>query len=158
MSLTASRTLLQTLTGQCRLLSLLVLVIACGCSSKVIEKRVHYDVARVDTIHGVSYPYTFNRALDLRNAGLYEAAAYDYVMLYPDFKDSVVHACLSMDQQLETEDDLNNVAWFLKQSVVGEAMHDPEVWHDGRLDKKVIHNRYEVVDELLYSLLQYGVK
>ncbi len=140
------------------MLGLLAFVLANGCSSKVISKRVHYDVARVDTIHGVSYPYSFTRATDLRTAGLYEAAAYDYVMLYPDFKDSVVHAMLSMDQELQAVHDSNTAIWYLKQSVGGEAMHDPDVWHDGKLDQKAIQKRYEYVDALLYDLRQYGVK
>lgn len=115
-------------------------------------------MAREDTIHGVSFPYTFTRAVDLRNAGLYEAAAYDYVMLFPDFKDSVVHAVLSMSQQLEADHDSNTAVWYLKQSVGGEAMNDPEVWHDGKLDQKAIQKRYEYVDELLYRIRQYGLK
>jgi hypothetical protein len=143
--------------GALTLGALLVLVVI-GCSSKVITKRTRYEVARVDTIHGVSYPYSFTRAIDLRNAGLYEAAAYDYVILFPEYKDSVVHAMLAMDQQLEADHDSNNAVWYLKQSVAGEAMHDPQVWHDGKLDQKAINKRYEYVDELLYSLRQYGLK
>ena len=122
------------------------------------KKRVHYEIVRFDSIHGISYPYTFERATDLRTAGMYEPAAYDYVMLYPDFRDSVVHACLSMDQELIANHDSNSTVYYLKQCVVGEAMHDPEVWHDGKLVQKAIDKRYVWVDGLLHDLKQYGIQ
>ena len=129
-----------------------------GCSSKTIEKKVHYDVARVDTIHGMAYPYEFTRARDLLDNQFYEAAAYDYIILYPTSPDSAVHEAMKMQAVLEADHAPHNVVWYLKQCLATEAMQDPEYAKDGAVIDLIRKRRYTAADELLYALQQYGIK
>lgn len=129
-----------------------------GCSSKVVQKKAHYEVVKVDTIHGISYPYDFSRARDLLDNGLYEAAAYSYVMLYPTSPDSTVHECLKMAAVLEADHALHSLVWYLKQSLGTEAIQDPEYFKNGTVNDAAVKKRYESVNELVYALQQYGVK
>jgi hypothetical protein len=128
-----------------------------GCSSRVADKKA-YSVARVDTIHGIAYPYEFTRARDLIDNGLYESAAYDYLMLYPQFKDSVVHECLRMDSVLQVNHVKKSVTYYLKQCLVSDLPQDPDVFHDSAADPAAVHKLYTWDAALLDDLAEYGIK
>ena len=128
-----------------------------GCSSRVADKKA-YSVARVDTVHGIAYPYEFTRARDLTDNGLYESAAYDYIILYPQFKDSVVHECLRMDSVLQVNHSKKSVTYYLKQCLVTDLVQDPDVFHDSAADPAAVHKLYGWVAALLDDLSEYGIK
>ncbi|MEO6939096.1 MAG: hypothetical protein ABI444_03015 [Candidatus Kapaibacterium sp.] len=133
-----------------------------GCSSTqdIHKGAVKYDIAKIDTNHGLGYPYEFNRAFDLRKAKLFEPAAYVYINLYPKFKDSVVHQCIEMEDEVRAFDTNYSVPYYIRQSLATEGLQDPEIVNHKtmQVNKPALSVRYKWADGLLEDLYQYGIK
>lgn len=117
-------------------------------------------VESVSALHGLGYPYTFDRAAELRAAQKYESAAYIYINLYPQAHDSVVHEVVRMDSEIRVTDNAHNVNYYLQQSVMSEGMQDADVTD---LDtKKINPSRMDSIrrsaSRLMDDLYGYGIK
>jgi hypothetical protein len=147
--------------GRCVVLAAIILTIAaCGSGKKSLP-----EVHRVDSLHGYGYPYTFERARELRRAEMFLPAAYIYVHLYPIDPDSVIKEIWRMNGEAYQVDTARLAPYYIRQSIGREIIFDDEIMKQGpipeggtKINKDSLAKLNTSAARLLDDLEAYGLR
>ena len=142
--------------------SMLAMLAACSSNKSTTKQEVShekYDVAPVDTLHGTAFPYTFDRALELRKAQQFEAAGYIYINLYPNNKDSVVAECSRMGDEIKLYDSTRSLPYILGQALGTQSILDREVMPSvAKYNPQAMSVRHKWCGDLINDLYYKGYR
>lgn len=141
-----------------------LLLVGCGSTSQSAAKEqtvsTHLEVIpSVDTSHGPAYPYTFDRALELRTAQQFEQASYVYINLYSEHTDSVINECVRMGSQLKAVDSTRTLTYVISQGLGTQATLDPEIMpRNAKYRPAEMSKRYKWTGDLVAALRAKGMQ
>lgn len=139
--------------------TLILFALAQACTPLDQATKVRYEVVKLDTNRGFSYPVDFNRARDLRKAEMFAEAAYIYILLYTDYHDSVINESIAMASEIKAIDSAQSVAYYFQQAIGKEMILDPDVRvRGGEINQKEMKKRYTWASELMNELAMKGIR
>lgn len=140
-------------------ISLLAIAQSCTPIEDMSKKTVRYEVVKLDPKRGYGWPFEFNRARDLRAAQMFIPAAYVYIHLYPNWKDSVISEAMRMASDVHTFDSTVPLSHYFQQAVGTEMMQDPDIFQGaGKLNRPALDTLYRWTSEILNELNARGVR
>ena len=131
-----------------------------SCTKEVfVRRRFTGQIYKIDSNRSWAYPIEFDRARDLRGAEMFTEAAYIYILLYNNWKDSVVNESVRMADEILLIDSNRSVTRYFQEALGQEVMLDPEVKpKEGPLDQKEMKKRMTSSSELMNALNARGYK
>jgi hypothetical protein len=125
----------------------------------LVEEEFLGPITRVDSAHGYGYPFTFERARLLRRGKMFIPAAYIYIHLWPNHKDSTVAEAMRMAREARAEDSTKLGSWYFQQAIGTEMLMDHTIRPpDGKINQVEMKKRYEWSSELINALNVRGVR
>jgi len=130
-------------------------VLLFSCTSEPIRK----EVTQQSDLHGLGYPFTFERAQELREAQKFESAAYVYINLYQYYKDSVIKEVVRMNSEALTSDSVRPLKDYFQKAIASEGYHDANAYDLDKNQKKPrLDTLFRLTSDLLDNLYPYGIK
>ena len=115
--------------------------------------------AVADVVGGALAQQGCTPVLCTRTVGGFTEAAYVYIMLYPNWRDSVINESVRMAGEIQAIEDTQPVSWYFQQALGKELMLDPDVRKRGEpMNQKEMKKRMTWSSELMNELATKGIR